>query len=203
MSDLLAQLAPQYRKFFETQTELLKKLATEGQSPYGLFISCSDSRISPVRLFGANPGDFFVLRNVANIIPPYLQHELGITAVLEYAIRHLHVPHLIIMGHTDCGGIKGLDAQPDIDSASALSQWIEFARPAQQTVDAGPLLNELERHRAIVEHNVELQLRNVQTYPFIQQALETNRLKLHGWIYYLRRRLVSAYNPVTHQFVEV
>lgn len=203
MPDLLAQLAPRYHEFFERDAELLKKLAKEGQSPYALFISCSDSRISPVRLFGANPGDFFVLRNVANIIPPYHSQELGITAVLEYAIRHLHVPHLIIMGHTDCGGIKGLDVQPNADPMASLFHWLEFARPAQQAVDAASPLPELERHRAIVESNVELQLRNIQSYPFIQQALETNQLKLHGWTYYLRRRLLSAYDPAINKFVEI
>ncbi|MFN8457425.1 MAG: carbonic anhydrase [Anaerolineae bacterium] len=203
MSQLLAQSAQHRREFFETQAELLERLAKEGQSPYGLYIGCSDARVSPFRLLGSNPGDLFILRNVANIIPPYEQRELGITAVLEFAIRRLQVPHLIIMGHTDCGGIKGLDTQTEADPTSALSQWIEFARPAQQAVDAGPGLDDLERHRAIVEHNVALQLQHVQNYPFILEALEANRLELHGWVYYLRRRLVSAYNPAQKKFVVV
>ncbi len=202
MTKLLAQSAHHRREFFETQAELLERLAKEGQSPYALYIGCSDARVSPFRLLGSNPGDLFILRNVANIVPPYAQRELGITAVLEFAIRRLQVPHLIIMGHTDCGGIKGLDAQVEADPTSALSQWIEFARPAQKTVDAGPTLAELERHRAIVERNVVLQLRHVQSYPFIAEALEAHRLELHGWVYYLRRRLVSAYDPALDKFVE-
>jgi carbonic anhydrase len=200
---LLAQSAQIRLDFFEKQAELLERLAQEGQSPYGLYIGCSDARVSPFRLLGANPGDLFFLRNVANIIPPYEQRELSVTAVLEFAIRRLQVPHLIIMGHTDCGGIKGLDAQTDVDTSSALSQWIEFARPAQQVVDAGPVLDELERHRAIVERNVILQLQHVQSYPFILEALEANRLELHGWVYYLRRRLVSAYDPALDKFVGI
>lgn len=203
MTRLLAQSAQIRQEFFEQQAELLDRLAREGQSPYGLFIGCSDARISPFRLLGANPGDLFILRNVANIIPPYEQREMGVTAVLEFAIRRLQVPHLIIMGHTDCGGIKGLDAQSEADPTSALSQWIEFARPAQQEVDAGEVLDELERHRAVVEQNVILQLQHVQTYPFVREALAANRLELHGWVYYLRRRLVSAYEPDQKKFVVV
>lgn len=203
MPQLLAQSAQHRREFFESQVELLEKLAKEGQSPYGLYIGCSDARVSPFRLLGANPGDLFILRNVANIIPPYEQRELGVTAVLEFAIQRLQVPHLIIMGHSDCGGIKGLDAQTEADSTSALSQWIEFARPAQQEVDANEALDELERHRAIVERNVVLQLQHVQTYPCILEALKAKRLELHGWVYYLRRRLVSAYNRTTDRFVVV
>lgn len=203
MTKLLAQSAQIRQEFFEQQAELLDRLAREGQSPYGLFIGCSDARISPFRLLGANPGDLFILRNVANIIPPYEQRELSVTAVLEFAIRRLQVPHLIIMGHTDCGGIKGLDAQSEADSTSALSQWIEFARPAQHEVDAGEVLDEMERHRAIVEQNVVLQLQHVQTYPFVREALAASRLELHGWVYYLRRRLVSAYEPDQRKFVVV
>lgn len=203
MPKLLVQSAQQRREFFEKQAKLLEKLAREGQAPYGLYIGCSDARISPFQLLGANPGDLFILRNVANIIPPYQQRELGITAVLEFAIQRLQVPHLIIMGHTDCGGIKGLDAQDEADTASALSQWIEFARPAQQEVDVSDPLDQLERHRAIVERNVVLQLRHVQTYSFIQEALAAHRLELHGWVYYLRRRLVSAYDSVNDKFVVI
>ena len=103
---LLEKSIPMRHDFFEKQAELLEKLGREGQSPEALFVGCSDSRVSPERLLGANPGDLFILRNIANIIPPCDQSDMGITAVLEYAIRHLQV----ICGHTDCGGIKGLDA---------------------------------------------------------------------------------------------
>ncbi len=204
MSDtLLEKTASMRSDFFEKQAELLEHLAKEGQSPEALFIGCSDSRLSPERLVGAKPGDLFMLRNIANIVPPYEQSDMGITAVLEYAVRHLKVPHLVICGHTDCGGIKGLDANLDPQAEPALTQWIEFARPAQQEVDAAPemLINEADRNRAIVERNVALQLRHVQTYPFVMEALEANLLELHGWVYYLRRRLAGHYDAVKDDFV--
>jgi len=198
MSDtLLEQSAPIRADFFEKQGELLEKLAQEGQSPQALFVGCADSRVSPEGLLGANPGDLFMLRNIANIIPPYEHSDTGITAVLEYAVRHLKVPHLVICGHTDCGGIKGLDAQLDAANEPALTQWVEFARPAQQEIDASGqnFINQADRNRAIVERNVVLQLRHIQTYPFVLAALEANRLELHGWVYYMRRRLIGHYEP--------
>lgn len=198
---LLEKSAPMRDDFFEKRAELLEKLAKEGQSPEGLFIGCSDSRVSPEQLLGASPGDLFMLRNIANIIPPLEHADTGITAVLEYAVRHLRVPHIIICGHTDCGGIKGLDAQLDAAAEPALVQWVEFARPAQQEVDARGKLNDWERHQAIVGRNVVLQLRHIQTYPFVLEALETNRLELHGWVYYLRRRSMGHYDPVKDKFI--
>jgi carbonic anhydrase len=200
---LLERTAPFQSDFFEAQAELLETLAQEGQAPEALFIGCSDSRVAPERLLGASPGDLFMLRNIANIVPPYGHSDAGITAVLEYAIRHLQVPHLIICGHTDCGGIKGLDAQLDAAKEPALTQWVEFARSAQTEVDAGEGLEEWERHRKIVERNVVQQLRHVQTYPFVLQALEEDRLELHGWVYYLRRKLMASYEPIKDRFEAV
>ncbi len=199
---LLEQSAPLRNDFFEKQAELLKKLAKEGQSPQALFVGCADSRVSPERLVGATPGELFMLRNIANIIPPYEHSDTGMTAVLEYAIRHLKVPHLVICGHTDCGGIKGLDADLNPQAEPALIRWIEFARPAQQEIDSSrqSFINEADRNRAIVERNVVLQLRHIQTYPFVLEALEANRLELHGWVYYMRRRLVGHYEPAKDGF---
>jgi carbonic anhydrase len=197
---LLEQTAPFQSDFFENQADLLERLAKEGQSPEALFIGCSDSRVAPEGLFGASPGDFFMLRNIANIIPPFEQSDMGMTAVLEYAVRHLRVPHLIICGHTDCGGIKGLDANLDAGAEPALANWLEFARPAQAQVDAGPKLEDWLRHRTIVERNVVHQLRHVQSYPFVLAALEANRLELHGWVYYLRRKVMGSYDPGRDRF---
>jgi len=199
---LLEKSAPIRADFFEKQGELLEKLTKEGQSPEALFIGCADSRVSPEGLLGADPGDLFMLRNIANIIPPYEHSDTGITAVLEYAVRHLQVPHLVICGHTDCGGIRGLDAELDPENEPALTRWIEFARPAQREIDSSgqSFINEADRNRAIVERNVMLQLHNTQTYPFVLAALEANQLELHGWVYYMRRRLIGHYEPVQDGF---
>lgn len=196
---LLERSAPFRSDFFEKQADLLQHLAEQGQTPEGLFIGCSDSRVAPEQLLGINPGDLFMLRNIANIIPPYEQGDTATTAVLEYAVCHLHVPHIIICGHTDCGGIKGLDANPT-QPPSDLFRWIEFARPAQQEVDADSQLSHTERHKAIVERNVVQQLHHIQTYPFVLEALEADQVELHGWVYYLQERSMGYYNPKTDKF---
>ncbi len=197
---LLEQSAPLRSAFFEKHAELLETLVEQGQSPQGLLITCSDSRVSPERLLGSAPGDLFMLRNIANLVPPFEQQDTAITAVLEYAIRHLHVPHIVICGHTDCGGIKGLDAQIDPKAEPALANWIEFARPAQRKVDTKGKMDDWPRHRAIVEQNVVQQLRHIQSYPFVLEALEANLIELHGWVYHMRRRLMSYYDSVRDEF---
>jgi len=197
---ILEQTTQLRQEFFEREAALLEQQVKEGQQPQGLFVGCSDSRVVPEQLFGLKPGDLFMLRNIANIVPPFDRREPGMTAVLEYAVRHLQVPHIIICGHTDCGGIKALDGHLDAESEPALAAWLEFARPARQVIEAGRWANDWTRHRAIVERNVVQQLIHLQTYPFVAEALEANRLELHGWVYYLRRRLVGHYAPALDEF---
>lgn len=197
----LIQSAPMRQDFFENQKDLLAELAAEGQSPEALFVGCSDSRVTPERMLDAQPGDLFMLRNIANIIPPYVQTEIGVVSVLEYAVLHLNVPHIIVCGHTDCGGIKGLDTHIDMSREPALSRWLDLARPAQREVDFH--LRDLapeKRHIAIVERNVVLQLNNVISYPFVREALEANQLELHGWVYHLDKQQIGYYDPAVDQF---
>lgn len=197
----LAQSASIRHDFLEKHGELLDQLARHGQTPNALFIGCSDSRIMPEQILGAKPGDFFMIRNVANIIPPYHQTEIGIVSALEYAVFNLNVPHIIVCGHTDCGGIKGLDKVIDMSRQPALSRWLDLARPSQRDVDFS--LNALtaeERHLAIVERHVIYQLQNIQSYPFVRERLENDQLELHGWVYHLETQQISFYDPVSDQF---
>jgi carbonic anhydrase len=202
MSDLILERSHALRtEFFENERELLSSLARQGQSPDAMLIGCSDSRVVPESLTGARPGDLFVARVVANIIPPYGTGQNAVGAALEYAVLHLKVKHLIVCGHTDCGGIRALDYPVDMAAEPAIAGWIEFARPAQTQVDArGGLVGEA-RHRAIVEENVLLQLENLQTYDAVRRALVENRLELHGWVYDLAERQMSFYDATQGSFV--
>lgn len=188
-------------EFFENERELLEMLARQGQSPDVMFIGCSDSRVVPELLTGARPGDLFVARVVANIVPPYGTGQNAVGAALEYAVLHLQVKHLVICGHTDCGGIQALDHPLDMAAEPAIAGWIEFARPAQTQVDARGGLVDDARHRAIVEENVLLQLGNLQTYDAVRRALVENRLELHGWVYDLAERQMSFYDATQGSFV--
>ncbi len=187
--------------FFENERELLDALAHEGQFPDAMFIGCSDSRVVPEALTGARPGDLFVVREVANIVPPYGTGQNAVGAALEYAILHLEVKHLIICGHTDCGGIKAMDHEVDMVAEPAIASWIEFARPAQTRVDARGSQTGDARHQAIVEENVLLQLENIQTYPAVRHALDENRVELHGWVFDLAERQLRYYDASQGFFV--
>ena len=123
----------QFKKQFTSTPEPFIRLAERGQGPQVFWIGCSDSRVIPEQITGAEPGELFVIRNVANVVPPaYTDPVVG--SALEFAILHLRVPHIVICGHTDCGGIKALEQKLNITQEPHLARWIELARPAQSHV---------------------------------------------------------------------
>ena len=202
MSDsLLNETKSTQNSFFAAYKESLTELVEKGQKPKALFIGCSDSRVTPERLLGLDPGDMFMLRNIANIVPPYVQTEIGIVSVLEYAVMALNVPHIIVCGHTDCGGIRSLDKQIDMGTMPAISRWLDLARPAKRDIDFTMRdLTPEERHIAIVERNVINQLQNIESYPFVQKALAANKMTLHGWVYYLGQQKIGYFDKESGQF---
>jgi carbonic anhydrase len=185
--------------FFEKEGELIARLAREGQKPKAMFVGCCDSRVIPETIFGARPGDLFVLRNIANVVPPFGTAHESTGAALEYAVNHLRIPHLIICGHTDCGGLKALDGHLDALAEPSLAGWLKHAREAQtRVVKSG--VEPARRHRAIAEQNVILQLEHAANYPAVYKALRENRLELHGWLFDLHGPLVYSYNAETKSF---
>ncbi len=199
---ILKRTAVFHRDFFETQGKLLAQLVEQGQSPKIMLVTCSDSRILPGKLFGTKPGDLFVIRNISNVLPPYIQAEIGTVSALEYAIHELNVAHLVILGHTDCGGIRSLDRLFEINQYPALSRWLEFIRPARrEAVYRHSDMSSESLHQLIVERNVVMQLQNAMSYPFVREALEANRLELHGWVFYLAQQEVRYYDPETDAFL--
>jgi carbonic anhydrase len=187
--------------FFEGNAELFAVLSSQGQFPVSMFIGCSDSRVIPEQLTSAKPGDLFVLRNIANMVPPLGTAGDAVGAVIEYAVRHIHVKHIIVCGHTDCGGIKALDQHIDQTNEPHIARWLEFARPAQTQVDAQGVDPE-RRHQAIVERNVLNQLANIQTYNCVRGALEADELELHGWVYDLSTGRISYWDAELERFVD-
>ena len=201
MSDSILQRSYTLRTtFFEDEQELLEGLAQHGQSPDAMFIGCSDSRVVPESLLGARPGDLFVVRVIANIVPPHIAGQYAVGAAVEYAILHLKVKHLIVCGHTDCGGIKALDRPPAMTTEPSIAGWLKFARPAQKKVDARGAAGG-NRHQAIVEENVLLQLENLQTHPAVRDALTNKQIELHGWVYDLARRQIYYHDAAQQRFV--
>lgn len=181
-------------------------LVREGQKPRILLVACSDSRVDPAITLGVEPGDIFVIRNVANIIPPCEQDSAqhGASAALEYAVRHLEVEHIVIMGHAHCGGIRALVDNPEQmnpDSQSFIERWMSLAKPAyQRAVERHPGASAEELAQECEKDSVLASLANLQTFPWVKERLETGRLKLHGWYFDLVKGDLRAYDPDSGRF---
>ncbi len=183
---------------FREHALLMDKLS-HGQQPRILYVGCSDSRIMPSEILGAEPGDVFVMRNVANVVPPAEANDHAVGAVLEYAVIHLQVSDILICGHALCGGIQSLGFPHD-DAEPALSHWLDYARPALSKIS--PALKGIERLNATIEANVLLQVENVRTYPCVREAEKEGRLHIHAWVYDFVHGLVRAYDPSAGVFIE-
>ena len=157
---------------------LYETLAEDGQKPEVMWIGCSDSRVVPELIAGVDPGELFVLRNVANIVPAYDERDAGVGAAIEYAVDHLSVTDIVICGHTDCGGVKALAAETELPEDSLIRRWIEHEREL-----LGEALAEGDTLLARVRANVRVQCRHVMTYPCVAEAVATGGLTVHGWQY--------------------
>lgn len=188
-----------FQQRFEEDREVYERLADKGQDPKVLFITCADSRVAPEMITDAGVGDLFVARNIANIVPPYGVGEMGVGAVVEYAVLHLHVAHIVICGHTDCGSIKALSDTLDRSREPHIARWIEHARPAKTKVEASGIPPE-ERHLATVRENVLLQLEHLRSYDPVRETERTGALALHGWVYHLETGALESYDPGARQF---
>ncbi len=163
-----------------------RRLANEGQRPRGMIISCCDSRVHVSSLFGAEAGEFFIHRNIANIVPPFQPdgNHHGTSAAIEYAVTVLKVPHLIVIGHSKCGGVAGCHAMcsgkaPELeDKSSFVGRWIDTLRPAYERIDTSA--PEDDQLKALEQESVKTSLENLLTFPFVADALKGETLTLHG-----------------------
>jgi len=189
MADLgMQKFLDGYRKFrsgyYLENKALIDQLMSRGQSPSAMMIACSDSRIDPSLKFGVEPGDMFVVRNVANLVPPFAPDTQahGTSAALEFAVRVLKVPNLIVMGHAKCGGIKALVEHDGSVKGDFVTSWMQIAAPAREKALAANL--PLTETCHLCEHEaVKLSLRNLMTFPWVKTAVEAGKLTLHGWYF--------------------
>lgn len=176
-----------YQRFRETHwqkyREVFEALATRGQSPSAIVIACSDSRVDPQLIFDAGPGEIFVVRNVANLVPPYApdSDNHGTSAALEFAVRNLGVRHVIVMGHSSCGGIRALlqaDAGYETDF---IGPWMAIAGAARARA-LEHAHHDPEAAQTLCEHeSLRISLANLLTFPWIRERVEDGRLQIHGW----------------------
>jgi carbonic anhydrase len=162
-----------------------RRLAASGQHPRAMVISCCDSRVHVTSIFGADEGEFFIHRNVANLVPPYNpdgQYH-GTSAAVEYAVTSLGVAHIVVLGHSNCGGVKGCHDMccglaPELEMQSSfVGRWMDILRPGYDRVAHLP---EADRPRALEKEAVLISLENLMTFPFIADAVADDRLTLHG-----------------------
>lgn len=184
-----------------------KRLAQGGQHPRAMVISCCDSRVHVTSIFGADQGEFFIHRNIANLVPPHNpdgEHH-GTSAAVEYGVAALKVAHLIVMGHSGCGGVKGCmdmccGRAPGLDDkASYVGRWMDILRPGFERVK--DMADEDERLAALERQAVVISLENLMTFPFVSTAVEAGELTLHGLLNDIGAGGLSQYDPASGSFL--
>jgi len=173
-----------YRRFraetWPRERARFEELAARGQNPRAMVIACSDSRVDPQMIFSAGPGELFVMRNVANLVPPYMPDAMfhGTSAAVEFAVRVLKVDRIVVMGHALCGGIRALLHGAPPEAADFVAGWIGIAQRARTVAlrcDVPEQRQEIAEHEA-----VRISLENLMTFPWVAEAVAEGRLTLHG-----------------------
>jgi len=152
---------------------------SEGQSPEILYIGCSDSRVTAEELMGINPGDAFVHRNIANMVP---NTDLNSMSVIEYAVEHLKVNHVVVCGHYYCGGVKAAMQAQDL---GVLNPWLRSIRDVYRLhrKELNAITDEEEKYKRLVELNVQEQCVNVIKTAVVQKAYRDRKISVHGWVF--------------------
>lgn len=185
-----------------------RRLASIGQHPRAMVISCCDSRVHVTSIFGADEGEFFIHRNIAGLVPPYNPDgEMhGTSAAVEYAVTSLGVAHIVVLGHSNCGGVKGCHDMcsghaPQLEMKSSfVGRWMDILRPGYARVESLP---EGERTRALEHQAVLISLENLMTFPFIRDEVEAETLTLHGLWTDIGEGGLEQYDPEKGGFVPV
>lgn len=207
MSDI-DKLVDGYRRFhdhyFAAEGQKLFAELVLGQRPNTLVIACSDSRVDPAIVMDCKPGDLFVVRNVANLVPPYEKGGgyHGVSAALEFAVCALGVENIIVLGHRQCGGIKALfEGIPEGLEGEFIKPWVNMARRAADRVrEDHPNASDDERLCSCEMAGILVSLENLRTFPFIQARLEQNQLTLHGWYFDIVSGDMRAYSEENLKF---
>lgn len=207
----VAELVSGYRAFMKDQyrheAETYKSLADNGQTPRTMVIACCDSRVDPSRIFSAKPGELFIVRNVANLVPPFepLGDYHGTSAALEFAVTSLGVENVVVLGHARCGGVNSfIRGQGQPPAGSFIGKWISLLKPAWgHIVQAGGRLDEAQQQRTLEQLSIRYSLDNLRTFPFVKDRIEQGRLTLHGGFFDIATGGLQSYDPITEAFVSV
>lgn len=183
-----------------------RRLASGGQHPRAMVISCCDSRVHVTSIFGADQGEFFIHRNIANLVPPYSPdgEYHGTSAAVEFAVTSLKVAHVIVLGHSSCGGIQGCHAMcsghaPELEKKSSfIGRWMDILRPGYERVKG--IADPAEQIQALEKQAVLISMENLMTFPFVREAVESEEMTLHGLWTDIGEGGLSQYDPSTGVF---
>lgn len=210
MSPFPQSLLDGYRTFrtqrLPTEQSRYRELSERGQSPETMVIGCCDSRVSPEVIFDAGPGELFVMRNIANLVPVYQPdaNAHGVSAALEFAVNVLHVKHIVVLGHAQCGGIRAF-----IDKAAPLSPGDFIGKWMAMFIKPGEVVEQRDRETMadfivrIEKAAVFRSLENLMTFPFVRSAVERGDMRLHGAYFGVARGLLFVLDPATKEFRSV
>lgn len=202
MKKLIQGIVDFRKNLTEEHRELFAKLAL-GQKPDTLFIACSDSRVVPNLFASTNPGDLFVLRNIGNLVPPAgSEHDNSASAVIEFAVHTLKVSDIIVCGHSECGAMQALAQGVDTICCPHVESWLKHGEESFKKVIGGFTIDpSLSLHNQISQVNVLQQIEHILTYPFIQEKLMNQELRVHGWWFDIAHADVYCYEKELNQFL--
>jgi carbonic anhydrase len=194
---------------FPQNRDAYRALVDRGQSPRAMIISCCDSRVLVSEMFGAEAGDYFIHRNIAALVPPFEPdgEAHGTSATIEFAVTTLRVRHLVVLGHSGCGGVRGCHdlctgAAPELARATSfVGSWLRILAPGYEAIRHLP--GEPERLAALEKEAVRISLANLMTFPFVAGAVEAGLLSLHGAWKNLREGVLEVLDPATGAFAAI
>jgi carbonic anhydrase len=181
------------KKYADGNRSIMKTLSHQGQSPKVMVIACSDSRVDPALILQCDPGDLFVVRNVANIVPPYEKDDMhhGTSAALEFAICSLEVSHLVLLGHSQCGGIQTLLQQAKVAQDDFISNWVSLVKMDDSLDSPADDYAKKALHKS---HQ------NCLTFPWIAQRVSSGKLLIHLWFFDIKSGQIQSYSPALSSF---
>ena len=181
-----------------------RSLAEDGQKPEVMIIACCDSRSAPETIFNAAPGEIFVVRNVANLVPPYEPDGAydSTSAALEFAVQSLKVRHIVVLGHGRCGGISAVlhPAAEPLSPGDFIGKWMKLIGPAASEIKAGGPLTDAERQTALERASIRHSIENLRTFPCVSILEDRERLSLHGAWFDIAHGELWTMNPATGDF---
>jgi len=187
----------------QSEQDRYRELAEHGQTPEIMVIGCCDSRVSPEVIFDARPGELFVVRNVANLVPPYETDGKyhGVSAALEFGVGVLKVKHIVILGHAHCGGIRAYaeDAEP-ISPGDFIGRWMSLMAPAAEKVGARGSMSRTEYLERMEQASILNTLDNLMTFPRLSKLVERGAVTLHGAYFGVAKGELSVLDRATGEF---